>query len=376
MTRIDRGMAVALCKIMSYTRVIGLASVLLLTSACRGQQDPGASESFHSEQAELTEGTPKAMGVLAFLNDETTTLSVLDHDVALDKRAAENLIGFRAGPDGTLNTGDDVSFRTIEEVDAVRWVGPAALNRITAYAETHGWIPRGDDVLGEFEGVLFTVTQAEATLKLANEASYLVLDDDVSLDSRAVDGIFAARPIASLLELANAYYVGKSALLDLREFTSAPPPGLDNGASCDSSNECASGLCVGETLGWGMCDEASMADNFTWDEADEIPDGNDAGMTLSMNIQGLATVPVDVVVTIDIDHPNKEDLIVALHQPGGGYEVLWDRQANPPMEVSAGWGIERDNMVNGVWTLEIIDTVTGNAGEFRGANLYLSSRWD
>ncbi len=357
-----------------------VASMFFALAACRGGNEPTESESFDATESSLTEGTPKAVGVLALLNAESTTLTVLDDDVPLDKRAAKNLIAFRYGPDGILGTGDDSAFRTIAEVDAVKWVGPTALTRLAAYAENNDWVPQDGDLLGVYEGVAFTVAQAEATLALANTAAHEVLDDDVSLDRRAADGIVAARPLATLIQLSEAYYVGQSAMLKLRDYATppltGPPTGLANGEECTIAQECASGLCVGETLGWGMCDDPSMAGNFSWEDAANIPDGDPSGLVMTVDVQSLASVPVDVVLSLDIDHPNKADLIVVLRQPGGPFEVIWNNEADPPAVVSALWGIERDNMVNGVWTVEVIDTVSGNAGEFRSANLYLTSRWD
>ena len=87
-------------------------------------------------------------------------------------------------------------------------------------------------------------------------------------------------------------------------------------------------------------------------------------------------MPEDVIVTLDIDHPRPQDLTVALHQPGGGYEVLWEGEADPDAKVSAGWGIERDNMVNGSWTLEVIDNVSGQTGTLNGWSMFITSRWD
>ena len=118
-------------------------------------------------------------------------------------------------------TRDDRAFETIEQVDAVPWVGPAAIARLVAFAEGNGWVPSGGDVLGVYDDVAFTVDEAEATLALVNQAAHAVLDDDIDLDKRAADGIVAARPIATMTALAAVYYVGPSAMLALREYPQA-----------------------------------------------------------------------------------------------------------------------------------------------------------
>jgi len=54
--------------------------------------------------------------------------------------------------------------------------------------------------------------EAEAMLKVANEASFEQLDVDAALDRRAAENIIAARPINSLAELDDVSYVGETAL--------------------------------------------------------------------------------------------------------------------------------------------------------------------
>ncbi|MBW2454584.1 MAG: proprotein convertase P-domain-containing protein [Deltaproteobacteria bacterium] len=357
-------------------RLIAGCLVLLMLVGCRAADEPTAdSATFESQQSPLWDGTPEAVGVLAFLNAPTTTFELLDDDVGLDKRAAENLVAFRLGADGVAGTSDDDRFETIEQVDGVKWVGPAAINRLIAYAEAQGFVPQGGDLLGVYDDVAFTVDEAAATLELVNVAPHLELDDDVELDRRAADAIVAARPILTMVQLEDLYYVGPTAMLALRDYPKGG--GLANGEICTSHGDCLSGLCVGLTLGWdAWCADSTMATEFTMDEADEIPDGDPQGLSYDLTIAGLATVPVDVVLTIDIVHPNPADLVVVLHQPGGGMEVIWDHEPNPPSEVSAGWGIERDNMVNGTWTVEVIDTVNGNSGQLLGFTLWLTSNWD
>jgi hypothetical protein len=168
--------------------------------------------------ARVAEGTPEAVGMIAFLNDASTTEALLDDDVRLDRRAARSLIAHRNGPDGVLGTADDDLFDTVREADDCYYVGGSALARIEAYALEHGWVPLGpDDHLGTWDRVDFTVGEAEATVALANSADRDTLDDDLALDSRAVDSILAARPVLSVAHLASLYYVGRSALTKLRD---------------------------------------------------------------------------------------------------------------------------------------------------------------
>ena len=71
------------------------------------------------------EGTPEGVGLLDFINAADTTQNLLDYTVGLDRRAAGNLIAHRDGGDRKWGTSDDDFFQTVDEVDDVRFVGPA-----------------------------------------------------------------------------------------------------------------------------------------------------------------------------------------------------------------------------------------------------------
>src|SRR5690606_27916344 len=130
--------------------------VTTLAAACAPAPE-AAEEQAATEQSAIVDGTPEGVGLLAFLNASETTHSVLDDDVPLDKRAAANLVAHRNGPDGVFGTADDDLFDDVAEVDAVPWVGPAAIDKLLAYATAQGYVPSGDDLLGVFDNVAFTV---------------------------------------------------------------------------------------------------------------------------------------------------------------------------------------------------------------------------
>ncbi len=161
----------------------------------------------------LAEESNDARGVVALLNAGTTTFEVLDVDVGLDRRAAANLIEARP-------------FGAIAEVEAVTWVGPVAMRKLIAYARANGWVPDDDELLGTFDGVPFTIEEAMLALDLVNTAPELVLRDGVRLDRRAVQSILGARPIDSMVELAELYYVGSAMLQRIKAFVSAREVGV------------------------------------------------------------------------------------------------------------------------------------------------------
>jgi len=198
---------------------------LLLLAGCTN----GAPKSYDSvvgtASLPIAEGSPEAIGLLDFLNDASTTQDVLDNEIGLDARAASNLISHRDGLDRLHGSDDDNPFDNLAEVDAVPWVGPTTMERLLDYADDQGFVPEDHDYLGTWDGVDFTVFQAESTLFFANTADLDFLDNELGLDARAVDSIAAARLLKTIDELANLYYVGHDTLLLLKEGALKAAPG-------------------------------------------------------------------------------------------------------------------------------------------------------
>ena len=176
-----------------------------------------ADDTLETATLALIEGSPEAVGLLEFLNDPSTTVDVLDYDVPLNRRSARNIIHYRDGYDGIAGTYDDNLFDHISEVDSVRWVGKAAMASLAYFAHSQNWVPEGDDVLGTWDGVVFTADEAELTLALANASDEQTLDHDLGLDRRAAAAIVAAQPVESIADLSTLYFVGTSALTILKD---------------------------------------------------------------------------------------------------------------------------------------------------------------
>ncbi len=191
-----------------------LTLVLTTAVACVPAEE---GDEYGSTNLALVDGTPEAIGLLSFLNDPTTSIDVLDYEVPLNRRAARNLISYRDGWDRIPGTYDDNLFDDVQEVDSVRWIGPKTLARLVDFAISQGWVPFEEDFLGSWDGVSFSVVEADNTLSLANSASLELLDKDLGLDKRAAQSIVDAQPIATVEELARLYYVGKTALSRLKD---------------------------------------------------------------------------------------------------------------------------------------------------------------
>ena len=206
-----------------------LSTFVVFGTACsqKGGDSGGDTLRFDDDLVELDparsswEGTPEGVGLVEFINDEATTFEVLDITVGLDRRAAGNLIAHRDGGDRAWGTTDDDIYNTVDEIDAVRFVGPRTIDRMVGYAAKSGWVPGAEDILGIYDGVSFTVDQAEATLALTNSLTIDELDHDLGLHARAAESIALAQPIATVDELSRLYYVGRSALTELKALATA-----------------------------------------------------------------------------------------------------------------------------------------------------------
>ncbi len=198
--------------------IAALLLSLTVTAAAACSQQDSEYESGQSGKADspftvndLIEGTAPAIGLLRLVNDPATTEELLDDDARLNATAARNIISHRDG-NGAIDLFDDV-----DELDNVPQVGASALQLLLDFADDAGFVPQGDDELGTYDGVTFSVNEANAVLQVVNAATGPVLDNDVGLDSRAVEAILETRPILSVLSLAALPFVGASALDKLKD---------------------------------------------------------------------------------------------------------------------------------------------------------------
>lgn len=213
---------------------------LVLLAACASPLAPALDDETRSILPLIDGGSPEERGIVRFLNDASTTFEILDIDVALDRRAASNLIARR----------DESPFATIDEVDAVAYVGTSALQKLLDYTRREGWVE--EEATDEERATLALVNHPDTDLPL--------LDDTVGLDARAARNIIAARagddgtlgtaddqPIASMAALDAIPYVGPRALEDLAAYALAngygsdEPPPPPAGAPCALISEVLEG---------------------------------------------------------------------------------------------------------------------------------------
>ena len=73
--------------------------------------------------------------LLDLLNDARIGIADLK-EAGVHTRAAQNVVLRRNGPDQVAGTPDDVVFESLEDVDAVPYVGPVAMNQLAGWATT------------------------------------------------------------------------------------------------------------------------------------------------------------------------------------------------------------------------------------------------
>ncbi|HEY5935867.1 MAG TPA: phospholipase D-like domain-containing protein [Kofleriaceae bacterium] len=126
---------------------IGILATLLTVSACTDEAEieDGENDAFPNGKADggFDEGSPEALGVLAMVNDSSTTASSLKSGARVTTRVANNIVKHRDGADGSIGTADDDPFDTLAELDKIPYVGPATLNALVEYARSKGFIATG-----------------------------------------------------------------------------------------------------------------------------------------------------------------------------------------------------------------------------------------
>lgn len=154
------------------------------------------------------------------------------------------------------------------------------------------------------------------------------------------------------------------------------------GEPCTATRACGAGLvCAGLTR-WdeGICVGTWMSDTFVMDVPQLVPAG--AGLTSSSTViaHGLATVPIDILVDVDVRGADPRRLRITLVSPAGDRGLVWDGATGGtviPSRIRPGApGIPSDDAVNGAWKLEVTTIGAGTAGTLHGWSVYLTSQWD
>lgn len=114
---------------------LGLACVAAVVALAACSSDGVGNDDAAHTDIGVMEGSAKACGMLRLVNE--ATFDTLDDAIGLDRRAAENIVAYRVGADGTAGTRDDQRFDSLGELDAVSYLGPVGLTKILTYSEQH-----------------------------------------------------------------------------------------------------------------------------------------------------------------------------------------------------------------------------------------------
>jgi hypothetical protein len=156
-------------------------------------------------------------------------------------------------------------------------------------------------------------------------------------------------------------------------------------ADCSAAAPCPAGsglLCAGLSRGdQGLCLPAWMRRRFETRPDLSIPDGGSAGAAAQVAVFGLATVDVDVWLAAVVVHPRPSDLRVFVANPDGSEVLAFDGAAagasGPELELDLPVrGFSGDESVNGVWSVRVVDRVSGQRGTVDHVALTIGSRWD
>ncbi|MFN3198332.1 MAG: proprotein convertase P-domain-containing protein [Bradymonadia bacterium] len=154
----------------------------------------------------------------------------------------------------------------------------------------------------------------------------------------------------------------------------------EEGDDCDADDACGEGLvCAGSLhAGTGLCGAEELRATYVG-QGGEIPDNDADGLKLTVEVAGLASVPTDIILSLQIKHTWQGDLQVELIDPNGTVAQVWDREGGNAQELTFEGpvtGISMDDEVNGTWTLVVRDLAGFDVGSVESWSLTLGSRWD
>lgn len=192
-------------------RIFSITLMMSLSWGCAMPTTPVADDPALPMLGPADVANEDDLRALDFLNDPTTDLRILDHEVGVNRRGARNLIAHRNGPDGVYPSYDDNPFQTLAEIESVRYVGPVSVQLIVDFARQR-MVQPGVMV----EGILFSEEEEAAVLWGLAQASVEELTYELGVHRRAADALIANGPYASIVEVAGIEHVGHATLLSLR----------------------------------------------------------------------------------------------------------------------------------------------------------------
>jgi subtilisin-like proprotein convertase family protein len=155
--------------------------------------------------------------------------------------------------------------------------------------------------------------------------------------------------------------------------------GATIGNTCSVSSLCEPGLVCHALTVWeeGFCrDDGDNGRFFGFGGA--VPDNDPTGLVVTVEASGLASVPEDAILSLELSHPDPSQLVITLANPLGTPTVVWDHGDGAGSELMLTLPVfaPGDEDANGTWTLTVVDDVAGDSGDLEAWDLELTSRFD
>ena len=133
-----------------------------------GENDSFINDAGKADAFGVAEGSPQAIGVLRVANE--LSFADLKSKVKLVSTAATHIDAYKMG--GTI------TIKTLHELDAIPYVGPAAFGHLLTYAEANGFVPMTTGCAGWTDTKLQLDFASLVDLKIdANGGTHLLLAD-------------------------------------------------------------------------------------------------------------------------------------------------------------------------------------------------------
>lgn len=252
---------------------------------------------------------------------------------------------------------------------------------------------RGASILVSAPGS--NVTSTSSLKQNANESTF-------GADSKTVQGTSFATPIVSAIVALMLEANPRLGYRDVQEILALSARKVDDADTDWQTNGATrwngGGMHVSHDYGFGQVDARAavrLAENWMDRQAADnlfgsqispvsgvldqaIPDGEVAGFQHTLAITGISVVTEHVEVRVRLTHARPGDLIVKLISPSGTESILMDRPGRAPADVDSrgdarfgeantldfvfGSARHRGEFADGNWTLQVIDTVSGDTG--------------
>lgn len=290
------------------------------------------------------------------------TFEQLDDDARLYKNEAKFIAEYRSGLDGVLNTRDDVTIGTLQELDDIKYVGKRAVGRLLGYALTNGYVEKNYKYNQNAERFV----RVKMALNWITEQSPSVdrTDDQIDRYTRTdvYDYILELDADGNIL---GGEYFGASKR-DHADFIWLPVsagranPGIELAKVRAMIKESRENVMGGNVNTTGKTYEST--------ERLSIPDADDDGVSSTLTVPDSGVVR-GLKVNLNISHTYRGDIMVALRH-GAIEHVIYDGRKLPSGERSSDDVVLTDlevigfnsNELKGDWTLVVHDMMRQDVG--------------